>query len=136
MFKKIFFILFVLGFLVLGFFVSTKNYQKHREIKFQLVSHPENLPKPELAAKTTFGFSNIIADMYWLQTIQYIGGNAISSEYKKFLFVILDLVTTLNPYFEHPYIIGMLLLPGNDYQFDGDDTKETEEKYTSQAITI
>lgn len=121
---------------MLGFFVSAKNYEKHREIKFQLVKHPENLPKPELAAKTTFGFSNVIADKYWLQTIQYIGGNAISSEYKKFLFVILDLVTTLNPYFEHPYIIGMLLLPGNDYQFDGDDSKEAEEKYTSQAITI
>ena len=136
MFKKAYFILVIIGFLTLGFFVSENNYIKHREIKFELVSHPENLPKPELAAKTTFGFSNVIADMYWLQTIQYIGGNAISSEYKKFLFAILDLVTTLNPYFENPYIIGMLLLPWDDNQFEGDDTEEAKERYTSQAVTI
>ena len=111
-------------FFIWAFFVWEQNYKKHLQIRAEFVKHPENLPKPEVAARTTFGFSNIIADKYWLQAIQYIWGNAIDSAYKKYLFAILDIITTLNPYFDHPYIIGMLLL-GIWYFFRATNNYET-----------
>lgn len=44
----------------------------------------------------------------------------------------LDLITEMNPYFESPYTIGMLLLPSDDYR--GQLTLTDEEKgYTSQG---
>jgi hypothetical protein len=64
--------------------------------------------------------------MYWLRAIQYIGGNAIDSEYKKYLFVLLDLITELNPYFETPYTIGQLLLPSTNERYE--DTTNEEQK--------
>lgn len=103
--------------------INALNYQKYRQIQSVLVKHPEKLPNSHTAEVSSFGFKNIVADMYWLQTIQYIGGNVIGGEYKKYLFVMMDLITDLNPYFESPYVIGQLLLPSSNeaYEiFDGE----------------
>lgn len=135
MLQKVAFIVFLLAFSVWAFFVWQENYKKHRQIRSEYVKHPELLPKPEVVEKTTFGFSNVIADIYWLQTIQYIWWNAIDSAYKKYLYAILDIVTTLNPYFDHPYIIWMLLLPGYNDMYE-DFSDEEQEKYTRQAEKI
>ncbi len=77
----------------------------------------------------------MIADTYWIDTIQYIGGNVMWSEYKKYLFAMIDLITDLNPYFEQPYIIGQLLLP-NTHSSDTDTSEETYAQYTGQAIAL
>ncbi len=135
MLVKVSIVFFVLLFLIGAFFVSEQNYKKHLQIKYEYVHHPESLPKPEVALRTTFGFSNLIADKYWLQTIQYIGGNAIDSAYKKFLFAMLDIITTLNPYFDHPYIIWMLLLPGSNEMYE-DFSEQEQEMYTKQAVRL
>jgi hypothetical protein len=135
MLKKGFFIIFVLSFFVWAFFVWEQNYKKHLQIRSEFVEHPENLPKPEVANRTTFGFSNVIADKYWLQAIQYIWGNAIDSAYKKYLFAILDIITTLNPFFDHPYIIGMLLLPGHNDIYEN-LWEEAQARYTDQWLEI
>ena len=34
-----------------------------------------------------------------------VSWHALSSEYKKYLYAMLDIITELNPNFEHPYII-------------------------------
>jgi hypothetical protein len=87
------------------------NYEFHRDIQKNRVDHPEGLPNIMMAKTTSFWFQNVRADWYRLETIQYIGSNAIGAEYKKYLYKVLELVTWLNPYFEHPYVIGELLLP-------------------------
>jgi hypothetical protein len=59
----------------------------------------------------------------------------MSSVYKKYLFIILDLITELNPYFERPYEIGMLLLPNYNYRYESlTETKELE--YIKQAEAL
>ncbi|MBW7954349.1 hypothetical protein H3C61_00850 [Candidatus Gracilibacteria bacterium] len=109
-YKVIFLFLTIL--LLSGFYyINNNNYLKIKEIQQVMVNHPEFLPKKDIAKYTSFGFSNLRADIYWLETIQYIGGNAVSSEYKKYLYSMIDLITELNPYFEKPYLIGQLLLP-------------------------
>ena len=128
--------LFVLVWIWFSFFyVNSKNYTKLRDIKLKQINHPEFLPSSEFAKATAFGFENAKADLYWLETIQYVWWNAISSAYKKYLYKILDLTTDLNPYFEHPYKIWMLLLPEYNPRYE----KITEDKnleYVKQAETL
>lgn len=129
--KKLLFTIFVFvfllpAFIVLSFKMWTINYAKHREIKANLVSHPDLLPTKEMAKITSFWFSNARADLYWLEAIQYIGSNAISAEYKKYLYPLIDIITDLNPYFEHPYLIGQLLLPEYNERYENRSEKEIE----------
>lgn len=83
----------------------------HLNIEYRLVQHPEFIPKAEDVRLISSGFDNVIADFYWLSAIQYVGENALSAEYKRFLYEMLSLVTDLNPAFTTPYEVGLLLLP-------------------------
>jgi hypothetical protein len=69
-----------------------------------------------------------------LKTIQYIWWN-IFTGYKEYLFVILDLITELNPYFKNPYIIWELLLPSYQPQYEN-LTLEQQELYLNQSIEL
>lgn len=117
------------------YYVNDKNYLKLKEAKSVIVSHPELLPKKEFAKYTSFWYSNLRADIYWLEAVQYIWSNAISSEYKKYLYKVLDLITELNPYFEKPYSIWQLLLPNYNERYES-LTKEEIEQLNTQARKI
>jgi hypothetical protein len=54
MIKKVIIIFFILISFISFFKINEINYKKHREIKRVLVSHPESLPKKELAIATSF----------------------------------------------------------------------------------
>lgn len=112
--------------------INQSNYEVLKKIKYNTVNHPEILPSKEYAKQLSFWFENIRSDILWLETIQYIWWNAISSEYKKYLFVMLDLITELSPDFFHPYKIWMLLLPDTNERYE-DLTKNEENKYVRQA---
>jgi len=127
--KIIIFLLFI--FVLFSFWEINKlNYIKHNQIRESLVTHPEWLPTKEFAENTSFWYKNLKADIYRLETIQYIWWNAVSSQYKKYLYKILDLITELNPYFEHPYKIWMLLLPDYNERYE----KLTKDKQNENII--
>jgi hypothetical protein len=98
--------------------VNWQNYGKIKEAEEEIVKHPELLPKKDYAKYTSFWFSNLRADIYWLEAIQYIWSNALTSDYKKYLFQMIDLITELNPYFEKPYLIWQLLLPNYNERYE------------------
>ncbi|MDD4151454.1 MAG: hypothetical protein PHR68_02460 [Candidatus Gracilibacteria bacterium] len=127
--------IFISVFVIFGLHENSENYKKLKEIKYNIVSHPELLPKKELARISSFGFANVRADFYRLEAIQYIGGNAISAEYKKYLYSMLDIITELNPYFEHPYVIGELLLPEYNERYEN-RTKNEQNNNIKQAELI
>lgn len=129
------YVLFIISALIWFYFINQLNYEKTKQISAQFIAHPEMLPNKDTAKYTSFGFSNLRADIYWLETIQYIGGYAIGSEYKKYLFSILDLITELNPYFEKPYLIGQLLLPNYNERYEK-LSKEEQDLNTKQAERI
>ena len=121
---------------ILGFLSqNNSNYLKFKKIELETINHPENLPTKEFAKLSAFWFDNVKADVLWLEAIQYIWWNAISSAYKKYLFVILDLITDLNPYFEKPYKIWMLLLPDHNPRYEN-ITENQNIKYVKQAEII
>lgn len=135
MLKKFIIIVFITICLFSFFKINENNYLRHLEIKENLINHPENLPSKDIAKATAFWFKNVRADIYWMETIQYIGSNAIHNEYKKYLYSILDLITELNPYFEKPYIIWQLLLPSYQKQYEIIDEEE-QKSHTDEAIKL
>lgn len=132
---KLFVIIILLAVLFWFYKINENNYQKHREIIKNYVNHPDDIMTPEFAEKTSFGFANLRADLYWLQTIQYIGWNAVSSEYKKYLYAITDLVTHLNPHFERPYIIAQLLLPDHNPRYEN-LSENQQDKHILESVEI
>jgi hypothetical protein len=111
------------------YYVNTLNYTKHKSIQANIVNHPEKLPNSDMAKIGSFGFTNIAADTYWLQTVQYIWSNALWWEYKKYLWVMMNLITDLNPYFESPYTIGQLLIPSESGSYEDTDNPENLKYY-------
>lgn len=107
-------------------FASNETRNVHLNIEYRLVQHPEFIPKAEDVRLAASGFDNLIADFYWLSAIQYVGENAASAEYKRFLYEMLSLVTDLNPAFTTPYEIGLLLLPDVNPNVEKLNPAETE----------
>lgn len=119
--NKILFFVFAFLFVLIWawfYYINSNNYVQIKIAQEEIVKHPENLPKKEMANYTSFWYANLRADIYWLEAIQYIWWNALKSEYKKYLYKMLDLITELNPYFEKPYIIGQLLLPNYNDRYE------------------
>lgn len=117
------------------FYINQNNYQVIKDQKMLLVKHPELLPQKDILKYTSFGFANLRANLYWLETIQYIWWNALSAEYKKYLYSMLDIITELNPYFEKPYLIGQLLIPNYNQRYEELSDEEIN-KYNIQARLI
>jgi hypothetical protein len=58
------------------------------------------------------GFENLMADVYWLRTVQYFGGERVFSNEKRFelLEPLVDITTTLDPRLEIAYRYGATFL--------------------------
>lgn len=62
------------------------------------------IPKPATARLVALGFNAVVADFYWLQAIQAVGGNTVVDErVGRQLGKLIDVVTTLDPWVDHPY---------------------------------
>ena len=67
---KITTILIVFTSFVWFYYLSDLNYNKIHDLKYSFVKHPEFLPTKEFSKNTSFWFSNLKADTFWLQAIQ------------------------------------------------------------------
>lgn len=62
------------------------------------------IPQPQVARVASLGFDALIADYYWLQAIQMIGGAVDDpSQHGDTIGRLIDVVTELNPHVDHPY---------------------------------
>jgi tetratricopeptide (TPR) repeat protein len=75
----------------------------------------------------SLGFNGLMADLYWMQALQYIGNKALNSEEKldienlrplnpRLLYPLLDNATDLDPQFITVYSYGAVVLPAIDPQ--------------------
>lgn len=66
----------------------------------------------EQIRRLTPGLENLMADIYWLRTIQYFGGQRAYAEEKRFdlLRPLVEITTTLDPRFEIAYRYGATFL--------------------------
>jgi hypothetical protein len=69
------------------------------------------VPEPGLARLLSLGFGAPVADFYWLQAIQAVGGDArMTPELGEYLGRVIDVVTTLDPWVDHPYRFAAIWL--------------------------
>ena len=62
------------------------------------------VPRAELAQLASLGFDAALADYYWLRAVQVVGGGTGSPAGKgELLGRMIDVVTTLDPWVDHPY---------------------------------
>ncbi len=62
------------------------------------------VPRPELARLLAFGFDALVADLYWLQAVQVVGGERGNpSRHAELLGRLIDVTTHLDPWVDHPY---------------------------------
>ena len=65
-----------------------------------------------LAQRLALGFDNLVADAYWIRAVVYYGGQRRAERQRNFdqLYPLLDLVTSLDPYFRVAYRFGAIFL--------------------------
>jgi hypothetical protein len=61
------------------------------------------VPRPELAKASALGFDAVVGDYYWLQAVQLIGDREVDVADGPVVAGLIDVVTTLNPWVDHPY---------------------------------
>lgn len=72
------------------------------------------VPDPQRARALALGFEPVLADYYWIQAIQVVGGHANPSEtHGGLVGDLIELVTTLDPWVDHPYRFAGLWLTGS-----------------------
>lgn len=68
------------------------------------------IPKPDVARATALGFHAVLADYYWLRAVQIVGRERIPEKHAPTLGALVDVVTTLNPWVDHPYRFAAMWL--------------------------
>ncbi len=107
----------------------------HVRVRDGFVRHPEFIPDASYVKLVSSGFDSLLADLYWLSSIQYIGANVLEAEYKKYLYQLLNLVTDLDERFDYPYELGLLLLPSYNTRYE--HFTEDERKFNvDQAVEL
>ena len=68
---------------------------------------------PQILGRATLSFHALLADIYWIRAVQHYGGTKLSKEPNKqydVLYPLLDLTTSLDPYFDVVYKFGSVFL--------------------------
>lgn len=67
------------------------------------------VPNPELARVASLGLRNLVADYHWIQALQVVGASKVDpSQHGPLLGELVDVVTTLDPWVDHPYRFAAL----------------------------
>ncbi|OHA46297.1 MAG: hypothetical protein A3A80_04140 [Candidatus Terrybacteria bacterium RIFCSPLOWO2_01_FULL_44_24] len=67
------------------------------------------LPPATLVDTFSFGFKNFLADIFWIQSIQYLAVEGLMPG--SLMGQYFDVVTQLDPKFEYPYLLADIILP-------------------------
>src|SRR6185369_14417961 len=68
---------------------------------------------PEFMKRAALSYQAVLADVYWIRAIQHYGGTKLANNSDKqydMLYPLLDLTTTLDPYFDIAYGFGAIFL--------------------------
>jgi tetratricopeptide (TPR) repeat protein len=73
------------------------------------------VPEPEHVRLSSLGFDTVVADYYWLQALQLVGGErGDTRKHAELIGQLIDVVTTLDPWVGHPYRFAAVWLTGSE----------------------
>ena len=61
------------------------------------------IPDPQTAKLAAFGFESAVSDLHWMRAVQVIGSDAGPHGRSAAIGALIDVVTTLDPWVDHPY---------------------------------
>jgi hypothetical protein len=88
-------------------------YARKPDVSQNILIEPHPLPA-KVVKKISLGLNSLLADLTWLQTIQYYGGGLPYEKYRR-LPEMINSVVELDPKFSYPYSFGLLILPGEGF---------------------
>lgn len=68
------------------------------------------LPKGDHLKPLALGYDQVLADLLWIQTIDYFGDHYVSDQKYPWLYHMLTLIIDLDPRFDFPYYFGGIVL--------------------------
>ena len=71
---------------------------------------------PEFLKRAALSYDALLADVYWIRAVQHYGGTKLTTGAQKqydLLYPLLDLTTSLDPYFTIAYRFGAIFLAEN-----------------------
>jgi hypothetical protein len=75
------------------------------------------VPEPRMARLFSLGFAPVVADWYWVQTLQLVGGEVADvGAHADEIGDAVDLVTSLDPWVDHPYRFAAIWMTGDAAQ--------------------
>jgi hypothetical protein len=73
------------------------------------------VPEPEHARLSSLGFDSVVADYYWLQALQLVGGErGDTRKHAPLIVELIDVVTSLDPWVGHPYRFAAVWLTDSE----------------------
>lgn len=73
------------------------------------------VPEPRLARAASLGFAPVVADWYWIQALQLVGGETAGVGLQAdSVGDAIELVTALDPWVDHPYRFAAVWLTNNE----------------------
>lgn len=92
-----------------GLHLSHLRVRQKVDVKINL-NQQVNLAPPMFLQTLTMGFDSLMADLLWLQLIQYYGAASVEKVAPTHLYQYFDTITSLDPDFEDAYILSGYLL--------------------------
>jgi tetratricopeptide (TPR) repeat protein len=81
-----------------------------RKTEYTLIGELMYFPSGIALKALSMGFYAPLADIVWLRFVQYYGEHRLTDRKFELMYHILDILTTLDPYFSHAYTLGSLML--------------------------
>ncbi len=112
---------------LLGVYSLSRWIDAHRPATNQGIETEELYLNAATAKRLSLGFNGLVADWYWMRSLQYVGGKIIKLPEDvpldhlgqlnlTLLAPLLDAATTLDPQFMEPYQYAAVVLPDFDVQ--------------------
>ena len=61
------------------------------------------VPRPTVARLAAFGFETLVSDYFWMRAVQVVGSDEGARGRNRLLASLIDVVTSLDPWVDHPY---------------------------------
>lgn len=116
------------------YFANTQAYKKSAQFSYEKIEHPEILLPSEYTKLLSFGAKEALSDLYWVSLIQYIGGNVIQADYKKYMANMVNLITDLSKEFSYPVEVSLILLPESNKLYEAYSEKEVQSQRSAAIL--
>lgn len=78
------------------------------------VASEELVPDPATAKLLSFGFDSVLSDLAWMRAVQIVGSEEGAFGKSHTLAALVDVVTTLDPWVDHPYRFAALWITDDE----------------------